>query len=248
MLITGLNGTVAPILKKTMEAHGFHVEGWDRARFPAEDLSAIEQIFDQVRPEIFCHIGMGSQQWAGKLAGTCAVRNIRFLYTSSVSVFSNRQTAPIPPETVPDATDDYGRYKAESETAIRSANPKAILARLGWQIGRAPGNNNMVSYFTERMAREGVICASTRWVPSCCFLEDTAETLRLLLERGNAGTYQIEGNPGLNFFQICSGINAMLKAKWKIEATDDFIMDNRMGDPRLAPGLITRHLPEIPRA
>lgn len=30
---------------------------------------------------------------------------------------------------------------------IRSVNPDARIVRLGWQIGREPGSNNMVDFY-----------------------------------------------------------------------------------------------------
>ena len=66
------------------------------------------------------------------MAQACAANQIKFLFTSSVSVFSTQQHGPFAPDVQPAATNDYGAYKRECEQRVRRVNAQAIIARLAW--------------------------------------------------------------------------------------------------------------------
>ncbi len=232
-ILTGMNGTVAPAVSRWLTDHGHTAIRWDRTVVPIDNEPAMQEFIMGHRPDAFLHIATGSPDWAESVARICAEANITFLFTSSVSVFSTQQTAPLTPDMEPMATDDYGRYKIDCERRVRAANPNAIVARLGWQIGTAPGSNNMVDYLYRTAGEQSRIEASTRWYPACCCLQDTAEALFRLIERPAVGLYHIEGNPDWNFHRIVSGLNRMLGNPWTVVACDNPVQDNRMLDPRV---------------
>ena len=90
------------------------------------------------------------------------------------------------------------------------------------------------------MEAEGQINASTKWLPACSFLDDTAAAL-LSISQMQPGIYMIDSNKKWNFFEIVSALNKKHGNKWKMAATDDFIFDQRMIDERLqVPGLKQR--------
>lgn len=196
---------------------------------------------DATRPDGLCHLAMGSPDWAATMARLCAERGVGFLFTSSVSVFGPEQRGPLGVEVVPNATDDYGRYKQDCERAVMTANPEAITARLGWQIGYTTTGNTMTASLA-RSAAEGPIEASTAWLPSSAFLEDTAAALVALLEQSVGGLYHLEGNPGLSFHQIANRLARTLGMQWDIIPSDAFSMDNRMVDSRIPVRPITERL------
>src|SRR5690606_35616278 len=88
------------------------------------------------------HLGMGAEEWAGRLASYARHHGLPFVYTSSVSVFgdaSGLPDGPFRPQDEPTATDDYGRYKARCERAVLGAtqgrwSPGSAgrLMRTGW--------------------------------------------------------------------------------------------------------------------
>lgn len=234
-IVTGMNGTVAPRLAAALRARGEKVLAWDRARVPPGDEGPMRAFVDESAAGGICHLAMGAPEWAASMARLCAERGMPYLFTSSVSVFAATQRGPLGVEVVPEASDDYGRYKQECERQVAAAHPEAIIARLGWQIGDAPGSNTMTDYLT-RAAADGAgrVEASTRWIPSSCFLDDTAAALVHLLDRGEGGMFQVEGNPdGLSLNEIATRLAGRLEAGWDVIPTDDVVMDNRMLDPRV---------------
>jgi len=232
-VVTGMNGTVAPHAGRELAAHGFEVAAWDRNEHPVEDQAAGRNFLDRAAPDWLFHIGMGPPEWAGFLAAESRARGIDFLYTSTVSVYADREIGPITPDTEPDATGEYARYKLACEARVREANPGAVIARIAWQIGSEPGSNNMVDYLHKCAAEAGQIQASTRWYPACSFLEDTAAVLHQLRLDHAPGTYLVDGNESMNFFEIASALNRLQGSRWTVRPVDDFALDLRMVDARI---------------
>ena len=241
-LVTGMHGTVAPALAQALAKAGSSVVPWDRSAHPIDNPDAVRFFIECEKPDLFCHLAMGSPDWAEGAARTCAENHIPFLFISSVSVYAASQAGPftIRDITLPD--DDYGRYKLECERRVQAAHPQAHVVRIGWQIGTAPGGNQMVDYL-ERMFRErGQIDASTLWFPACSFLPDTAESLVRILKLP-PGLYHLDGNPGLNFFEIATGLNRLLGQPWKVVPVAGLVQNHRMLDPRVPVAPIVRHFP-----
>ncbi len=235
-LVTGLNGTVAPVLAVRLRRDHHDVAGWDRARVSPDDREACSAYIAKQQPDWVIHLAMGSPDWAAEMAATCLGRGIRFLFTSTVSVFDGSRSGPFARDQEPDARDEYGRYKAECERRIRHANPDAIIARLGWQIGDAPGNNNMVDYLDRTHREKGGVEVSSGWIPSAAYLGDAVEALYALCCDCPAGLYQLEGNPGWTFFQIATELNKRHGNAWNIVRKEEPRRDGRMDEDRVTMG------------
>ncbi len=242
VVLTGLNGTVAPVLADTLRSAGAEVVRWDRGETPADDPEAGDGFLRKTAPDWVCHLATGPPEWAGSIARACQAQGFRLLFTSSVSVFSGNGPSPIGPEQQPGAEDDYGRYKRECERLVHAACTDAIIARLGWQIGDAPGSNNMVDYLANQRDEQGVIRLNRNWTPSTAFLPDTADALIRLMQGEASGVYHLEGNPGWAMPQIAERLARRLGFDWSIESTDDPPFENRMSDPRVVVSPISERL------
>ncbi len=241
-MITGMRGTVAPVLAAHLQQHGHDVVAWDRERVPTDDVYAIQQFFREHQPDWFFHVATGSPDWAEAIARVCADQRIKLVFTSTVSVFGPDQQAPLTPDVTPTASDDYGRYKRECELRMGAANPGVIIARLAWQIGDAPGSNTMVNYIDQTIREQGQLLARTQWYPACAFLADTADGLFRLMTDFAPGVYHLDGNPGLSFYDIAQGLKTVQRRDWTIVATDNPVFDNRMRDERITINPITARL------
>jgi dTDP-4-dehydrorhamnose reductase len=233
-IITGMNGTVAPAVASHLARLGHRVTAWDRGQVPPDDSAAVERFVRDQSPDGVFHIATGSPDWAESIARSCAGAGIKLVHTGSVSVFGPHQSGPLGIETPPEADDDYGRYKREVEQRIWRANPQAIIGRLGWQIGRETGGNHMLDFLARTAAESGVIEASGAWFPSCAFLDDSAAGLAELMLERPAGLYQLEGNPGLSFFEIVGELNRLHGGNWQIRRNDSHVQDNRMRDDNIS--------------
>ncbi len=231
-IISGMNGTVAPAVATQLRQLGHTTIAWDRAQVAPDDEAAIERFIDGQHPDGVFHIATGSPGWAASIARRCAETGIKLVHTGSVSVFGPHQAGPFAITTPPEASDDYGAYKRECEQRIAQANPQAIIARLGWQIGTAPGGNHMLDYLA-RAAESGQIEASAAWYPACAFLADTAAGLVQLMLDYPAGLYHLDGNPGLSFFEIVAALNRLHGAGWTVVPSSTPEQNSRMLDDRI---------------
>ena len=232
-IITGMNGTVAPFLASNLYKKECLVIPWDRDETSIDNFKAAEKFFAKHGASHFFHIATGSPLWAQNVAEICFKKDIKFLFTGSVSVFDENSNGPFTINSTPNATDDYGLYKIECEKRVKLVNPEAIIARLGWQIGNERGSNNMVDYLFKMMDENGQVEASENWFPSCSFLDDTAVTLHELAINFPAGTYHLEGNPGLSLFQIATALKKVHGFPWEIvkskkPARNNFMIDTRV--------------------
>lgn len=230
-LLTGMNGTVAPVVSEAFRKKGYEVIGYDRSVISTEDEKEIRAFLKQTAPDVLLHFAMGSNDWTGKLASLTREMNIRYVYISSVSVFGANQDAPFTKDMPPKPDDAYGHYKVEGEKASKEANPKTYIARLSWQIGHDRHNNHMVAQLYEEMSEKGVIEASDAFYPSAAFMEDTASGLIQMLEHP-PGTYHLNTNHTLSFHDIVSNLKT-LHPTFKLKKKSEPAIDVRMKDDTL---------------
>lgn len=229
-IITGLNGTVAPIFEKRILKENWEVIPWNREIVNPENKDDVKNFILNSSADWLFHFALGSPEWCGEMASICFEKGIDFFYASSVSVFSGKQNKPITKSDIPDASDDYGKYKIECEQIVRQKNPNSLIARLGWQIGSSPGSNNMTDYLHKKNREDGKVFASVNWYPACSFLDDTAEALFNLAFNKEKGIFHLDGNSKLNFYEISVNLNSLFNLNLKIEPSTAPIYDNRMFD------------------
>jgi dTDP-4-dehydrorhamnose reductase len=235
ILITGLNGSLAPHLARVARAHSHEVFGWDRGAVSPDDVAAGEAFLHNAQPDAIAHLGFGSEDWAAALATWAAANDRAFVFTSTAMVFDHVPDGPHRVNDERTAKDDYGLYKIRCEDAIRPANPSACIARIGWQIdaaddGSASGNN-MLAALDAQQARDGRIRASTRWRPACSFMSDTAAALLQLIEQRVAHTVHLDSNASdaLDFHSLVHELKKRFaRHAWLIEAHEEYVHDQRL--------------------
>lgn len=235
LLITGLNGTLAPHLARAAAAAGHTVLGWDRQQVSPDDLPACRAWLDLLKPDAIAHLGFGAEAWAGLMARWAAERGAPFLFTSTAMVFDHVPDGPHRVDDPRTARDDYGQYKIRCEDAVREAHPQACIARIGWQIdagtGGAAQGNNMLAALDAEQQRDGRIRASTAWVPACSFMPDTAAALLQLIETRASGTAHLDSNAdeALSFFTLVQQLKRRFgREHWQIEAHAEYVHDQRL--------------------
>ena len=258
-LITGLRGTVGRALADRLARDAVRVVGWDRNAVPIDRYDAMDAFVASTAPDVVVHLAIASAptgranegwlvnyEWPSELAWICRQRTIRFVHTSTVMVFSGATAGPFTVESMPDATEGYGHEKRMAEDRVRYQNPEATIVRLGWQIGASAGSNNMIDFFERETRARGHVRASSRWLPACSVLDDTADALTRLLT-APPDRYQIDGNTRWTFFEIARALSAAHHDRWTIVETDDLVQDQRMIDPRVRTTPLDARLPSLAR-
>ncbi|MCG6200509.1 sugar nucleotide-binding protein [Psychromonas antarctica] len=235
LLITGLNGTVAPVVANLFKNKGWDIIAWDRSLADPENTTQSAAFFDQYSPDAVCHLAMGSESWAGWLAEKTKQKSIPYLFTSTAMVFANKPNGPFTIDRDRTANEQYGQYKIRCEDRIWQHNPDAMIARLGWQIGETAGGNNMLEHCHQQMQQNNAIEASTRWFPACSLIRVTAQIIYQLIERNEPGLYHIDSNTEekLSFYELLQKLNQHHNAQWLINSSEAFEYDQRLLDNRI---------------
>lgn len=246
-LVTGLHGTVAPKVAARIAQLGGEVAGWDRDVIPVDDVAAGAAYLASTRPAGIFHLAMGAEEWAGRLAAHAQERALPFVYISSGSVFGNAPgdpDGPFTPQDEPTARDEYGRYKARCEEAVRAAYETAVVARIGWQADPDGLGNNMVAQLSAQAeAAGGVVRASRLWRPATSWLTDTAAALVDLASSGRTGTVHLDSNAadGWSYAEIVRHVAQITGHHWTVEEHEELHHDGRLvGDEDLLPPLSAR--------
>lgn len=245
-IVTGASGTVGSALMAELAAAGYKGVAWDRSAVPIHDYLAMEDFVRREAPDVLFHLAVPSKptgrdnedwlvtwHWPSELAWIARILNVRFVFASTVLVWTDRTPGPYTIATPPDSADGYGAGKVRTEERLWHQNPATRVARLGWQIGEAPGTNNMIDFLETRAKQDGAVRASTKWLPSCSLLGDTAKAL-LRIAQADSGLYLVNSNRDLSFHQIATALAARHGNRWKVEATEDYVHDQRMLDDRVA--------------
>ncbi len=230
-IFTGMNGTVAPVVANYFSEHGYQIVSYDRNRVSTENKEEIERFILETKPMFLLHFAMGSPDWTKLLSMICSKHQIQFVYISTVSVFSNENRGPHSIQSIPDAEDDYGRYKRLSESIVMKNHSNPYIIRLGWQIGYGKGQNQMIDFLYRKMAEEGEIKASSLWYPATSFLKDTAAAIYQIIHELNPGLYHINSNDQYTFYDIAKQLSKQYPEFIVVE-TKDFSADHRMIDDR----------------
>lgn len=243
LLITGLGGTLAPVLADVARTQGHLVLPWDR-HTPGFDPAAA---FAALRPDAVAHLGLSDAATSAQLAGLAARAGLPFLFTSTAMVFDHQPDGPHRPGDERTARDDYGRMKVASEDAVLAAHPQASIVRLGWQIGAQATGNTMLAALDRWQAEQGEVAVSRVWIPACSSMDDTAPALLGLLHE--PGTHHLDANAAeaWTMAEIAAALQrAHHRDHWRLRVHEDYRHDQRLIDgPALPP--LSRRLASLRR-
>ena len=244
LLITGLNGTLAPHVAHAAVAAGVDVVGWSRAKVNPDDPVDCQAWLDSERPDAIAHLATGSTDWASLLAGYAAERGMPFVFTSTAMVFHHDPDGPHAADSQRNAQDPYGKYKIACEDAILAAYPGASVVRIGWQIDPQQFGNNMLMALDSWQARDGCVAVSRAWRPACSFMTDTAAALVELLTHPRHGVVHLDSNAdeSHSFDQIVAAMKqTFARDEWVLRVHEDYRHDQRLvGGAELLPPLSAR--------
>ena len=243
LLITGLTGTLGPVVATAAQAQGHTVLVADH-RAPGFDWAAT---WARLQPDGALHLGMTDADTSGLLARLAAQAGVPFLFTSTAMVFDHEPDGPHHPDDDRNARDDYGRMKRASEDAVRAGHPGASIARLGWQIGPGAQGNTMLAALDRWQAQQGEVAVSRAWRPACSFMDDTAAALLSLL--AVPGVHHLDANAqeAWTMADIAAALQAAeARRAWQLRVHEDYRHDQRLlGGPALPP--LSTRLPALRR-
>jgi len=137
-----------------------------------------------------------------QLAKACKARGISFLHISTDAVFDGRAVAFYTEESTPNPLSVYARTKLEGEQAVLAENPDAIVARVnfyGWSLS---GRRSLAEFFFNNLRGRKNMSGFTdvRFCPM--LVNDTAQMLVKMLEKGLHGLYHVVGPQAMSKYQF----------------------------------------------
>jgi dTDP-4-dehydrorhamnose reductase len=245
VLITGASGTIGKVLAKKLLQKGFIVEKWNRSEIPIDNYAMMEKYIKQIKPDYLFHLAAITSfdpeqrkdswkvnyEWTNELAWICKQQAIKFIFTSTGMVFSEKQQGPYDFNTIPEEDYGYGHEKRMAETQIFQQNPDAVILRLGWQIAEG-GGNSILTWLENTASHVEVMSTSASWLPSCSFVEDSADVI-IDSTSFQPGIYMVNSNTKWTFYEIAVALNKTYNKGWKIIPVRSNVRDRRMLDDRI---------------
>jgi dTDP-4-dehydrorhamnose reductase len=154
VFVTGLGGYLGQAIV-ALEPDASGIAG--RAEADVRDAAAVAAALDTAQPDAVIHtayIQDGPDARSTNVDGSAVVaeaaraRGLRLVHLSTDVVFSGQMQRPLREDDVPDPITDYGRTKADAETAVTAAHPEAVLVRTSLIYGGATPSRQ------EQLARE----------------------------------------------------------------------------------------------
>lgn len=150
----------------TVHSHRVAVPGTEILPCDLTDFSALQQVFQRVRPDAVIHAAALSQpntcqqkpeasfainvMASQSVAALCAEANIPMAFTSTDLVFDGKnapykETDPVCPVNL------YGEHKALAEVEILQRHPGAVVCRMPLLFGYAPHANSFLQPFLQKL-------------------------------------------------------------------------------------------------
>ena len=153
-LVTGAGGQLGRSLRATSPGGDIEWVCRSRRELDIADPAAVEQVLEEVRPEVVINAAAFTQvdlceadresAWRANargpevLAGLCAGRAL-LVHVSTEYVFSGEACRPIPEDAALEPRTVYGQSKAAGERAVADSGCDHLIVRTQWLFG--PGRN-----------------------------------------------------------------------------------------------------------
>ncbi len=200
VLITGAGGLIASALVSFFD----DVYALRHPALDITDANAVDTVFDRLDPALVINcavVGVDaceSDHALAKrinvdgplnLARAAARSGAAIVHFSSNYVFSGRSREPFTIDDPAEPVNVYGETKLAGELAVRDACEQAFIVRTSWVYG--PAKNSFLSTAAAKLKRgEHVQAISDTWA-NTTYVNDLAERVRDIVDRGVLGTYQI---------------------------------------------------------
>jgi dTDP-4-dehydrorhamnose reductase len=179
---------------------------------------ACSRLLDQVRPDAVIHTAANAivdaceadpdgarllnAEFPGQLAQLCAKRNVGMIHISTDAVFDGTKNDFYTEDDAPNPLGVYAQTKLEGERNALSANPDAAVARVnffGWSLS---GTRSLSEFFYNNLSAGKTVNGFTDVWFCPMFVDDLAETLGKMLEKGLSGLYHAVGSEALTKYDF----------------------------------------------
>jgi dTDP-4-dehydrorhamnose reductase len=229
--LTGITGTVAPYIKEAFLKEGYHVDDTHIRINHIKEVQTLKHHIKKSQPDMIIHAALGPIETTEMLAAYSKLKNIPFIYISTVSVFEDNNGGPYHKEDAIHVKNEYGLYKYTSEQHALNSNPHTYIIRLGWQISPNADteSNNMFKFIKDNTNDQGIITVSNQFYPSASFLDNMANAVVDIIKKP-PGLYLVNSNPKYSLYEILHLLKDKFKLQLTIQKDDTFQRNDLMVD------------------
>ena len=227
ILVTGASGLLGLNLSLGMiETHT--IVGVDRTKLAGTPFEIVKadlleagvcsRLFDETHPDAVIHTAANANvdacelaplgarrlnaEFPGQLAELCAKYSIRMIHISTDAVFDGVKDGLYTENDVPNPLGVYAQTKLDGEHNVLSANTDAVVARVnffGWSLS---GSRSLSEFFFNSLSTGQRANGFTDVWFCPMFVDDLAETLVRLLEKGLSGLYHTVGSEAITKYDF----------------------------------------------
>lgn len=212
VLITGGTGFIGSYLAEELRAGGHDVVARGRKDGDLSEMGVAEQLIERHEPEVVAHLAARVGRMAGErdpletirqnagmtllVSRACAEHGVRLVYGSTGEVYGSSGERPAdedePSTALPESV--YGLSKLWGEEAALFHCPEALLLRFSGPYGPgtvASQGRGAIQTMLDQASRGESVPAFRGIERSWCWVGDAARGAALILERGEAGAWNI---------------------------------------------------------
>lgn len=230
VLVTGSQGQLGYDVIKELRSRGHEALGFDLPELDITDESAVQAVFDRVKPDAVIHCAawtaVDAAEESGNIAKVFAVneggtRNLaaacnrtgaKLLYLSTDYVFDGQGNAPWgADETRFAPLNEYGKSKLAGENAVRELLQTYFIVRIAWVFGK--NGNNFVKTMLRLSETHDTLRVVCDQVGTPTYTPDLARLLVNMIETDKYGVYHATNEGG--FLSWCDFASAIMEEAGK---------------------------------
>ncbi len=230
IIVTGANGQLGSDVVAEFEKNGHTVVPADIAQLDITDFSAVEDFFENKKPEAVIHCaaytnvdGAETEKEICKkinadgtenIARMCQKHGAKLLYTSTDYVFDGKGTSEFETDSETSPCNYYGETKLMGENLIKEICDKYFIVRISWVFGK--NGKNFVKTMLRLSQERDELTVVCDQIGSPSYTPDLAKLFRQMIETEKYGTYHATNENFCSWAEFASEIIRISGAKSKI--------------------------------
>jgi dTDP-4-dehydrorhamnose reductase len=220
VLITGAQGQLGQELAIHLKQEPFEVFGYGRERFDITNQAQVNQVVDEIKPDIIVHCAAYTkvddaekEQDLAFLINAIGTRNIaissekygsKLVYFSTDYVFNGEENKPYTEFDNTNPLGVYGKSKLAGEHFVRDFHSKFFIVRTSWVFGKY-GNNFVKTMLRLGQEKEQISVVND---PIGCptYTLDLAKFIIQLIQTEKYGIYHVSNSGNCSWYEFAKEI------------------------------------------
>lgn len=218
VLITGANGQLGVDLVEQLQA--YDVYGLGRTELDVTNAHQVQQIVQQLRPDVIIHAGAYTKvdqaesepdqaysvngYGTRNIASAAAAVGAKLVYVSTDYVFNGQGVEPYDEFAAIDPINVYGRSKWMGESFVETLHSRYFIVRTSWVYGEHGAN--FVKTMLKIGKEKGQVSVVHDQVGCPTFTKDLAACIAALIETEQYGTYHVSNSGSCSWYEFAEAI------------------------------------------